>query len=89
MKIFLFYRCRSLNICRRVFGLTTTTFPLDVIVVLVLRCSRRKDVNELSFIPDGVVVISSSSRFILDKPKSATTTCPSALTKQLELFKSR
>ena len=81
------YLCRSLNNCRRVFGLTTTIFPLDVMVVLVLRCSRRKLFDD----PSGrdVVISSSSSRLIRDRPKSATTTCPSDLTKQLELFKSR
>ena len=75
--------CRSRSNCRRVFGRTTTMFPFDVIVVLVLRCSRRK-VAEPS-----KETSSSSSRLIRDKPKSATTTCPSLLTKQFELFKSR
>ena len=77
------YRCRSRNNCRRVFGRTMTIFPVDVIDVLVLRCSRRKTV------PSLLGISSSSSRLILERPKSATTTCPSDLTKQLELFKSR
>ena len=84
------YLWRSLSNCRRVFGLTTTIFPLEVIVVLVLLCSRRKLPASPSFICNVVVVVSSSSSIlILDRPKSATTTCPSDLTKQLELFKSR
>lgn len=80
-----FYRWRSRRIWRRVFG-RTTTFPLDVIVVLKLRCSRRNN-GGLSWVIEWGS--SSSSRLILDKPKSATTTCPFNFTKQFELFKSR
>ncbi|CAF4909268.1 unnamed protein product, partial [Rotaria magnacalcarata] len=57
--------------------------------VLVLRCSRLKLDDDGPSLICVFTLSSSSSRFILDKPKSATTTCPSDLTKQFELFKSR